>query len=457
MQVKNYNILNAYKLSKLLRDMSTHGTTTALQNLVKPDQELPDIIRINLGFSRLHFILNPDTLPDILRHPETFQKPANIASMVSLFNHDGIFTSPFEEWARQKRTIKPFFTHAAIGKHLPIVREQANKLTQQWVENGTTDNLSDDLRDYSLNILFQTLFDHDITNDRNKLKQGIDIFNEHAFSISLNAVQRFKSTGYFTPKRVKYALEDIRSIVKKVTAPHLEEHVPTSLVSAILHSNGYYDCSKDENAQNTALIQSYEEIWQLIAAGYESTASSLSWAILELAQRPDIQQKLQSEIDSAQNDCLNSERLKSKLPQQKQFIEEILRLYPPLHTALPRIAKSDMVIGDGYRVSKNDTVIIPISTIQRDPKWFQTPDELDMAHMCPHQKVSRPKHSYLPFLAGGHVCNGQQMFFQQALCLLTLTMQNLDIELDGDMPSKDYKITLVPKRQTPVKFKPRCL
>lgn len=67
-------------------------------------------------------------------------------------------------------------------------------------------------------------------------------------------------------------------------------------------------------------------------AGHETTSTVLSFACYHLAVSPEIQEKLQQEIDSAWSDECNqmlSYETIHQLPYLDMVISETLRLYPP--------------------------------------------------------------------------------------------------------------------------------
>lgn len=69
---------------------------------------------------------------------------------------------------------------------------------------------------------------------------------------------------------------------------------------------------------------------EFIGAGHETTANTLSWALLVLAQNHAIQDKLRAEIRqllTRNNDPSYTDV--EKLPYLDNFIKEVLRVYPP--------------------------------------------------------------------------------------------------------------------------------
>lgn len=77
-----------------------------------------------------------------------------------------------------------------------------------------------------------------------------------------------------------------------------------------------------------------------------------------------------------------------------KLIKEIVRWQPPLHTTL-RFASSDVEI-DGIRIPKGGAVQLVLASANRDPEYFEQPDEFN-----PNRKEQ-----HLSFGTGKHACIG---------------------------------------------------
>ncbi|WP_309050538.1 cytochrome P450 [Streptomyces sp.] len=77
------------------------------------------------------------------------------------------------------------------------------------------------------------------------------------------------------------------------------------------------------------------------------------------------------------------------------FIEEALRLYPPVQTIV-RFASEDLTLG-GTRVPRHSAVLASIAGANRDPRVFPHPDRFD---------IGRLRKGSIPFAVGAHACPG---------------------------------------------------
>lgn len=104
-----------------------------------------------------------------------------------------------------------------------------------------------------------------------------------------------------------------------------------------------------------------------MAAGYETTSTSLAYATYELAKHPEVLEKLQAEIDQLPlgNDDESDEETKkypdydivAQMPYMDMFVSEVLRMYPIANGAVQRTASEDTVV-QGIRIEKGNYIFL---------------------------------------------------------------------------------------------------
>uniref|UniRef100_A0A8C3WRG6 unspecific monooxygenase n=1 Tax=Catagonus wagneri TaxID=51154 RepID=A0A8C3WRG6_9CETA len=110
-----------------------------------------------------------------------------------------------------------------------------------------------------------------------------------------------------------------------------------------------------------------------IFAGYEATSISLCFALYKLALHPDIQQKLQEEIDATFPDkALPSYDALAQMEYLDMVVNETLRLFP-VGSRLERTCKKDVEI-HGVFVPKGTVIMVPVFAIHRDPALWPEPE-----------------------------------------------------------------------------------
>jgi cytochrome P450 len=144
--------------------------------------------------------------------------------------------------------------------------------------------------------------------------------------------------------------------------------------------------------------------WRLIftvAASLDTTQSLLSNAIKVLDERQDL-------FDS----------LKQKPDLIPQFVNEILRLHPPV-MILERFAQEDVTLKSNnreIRINKRDQVYAGIGWAGRDPRVISNPTEINLDN----------QYSTLAFGLGSHQCLGEEVARKEAAAILGVIIEKCD-------------------------------
>ena len=218
------------------------------------------------------------------------------------------------------------------------------------------------------------------------------------------------------------------------------------------------DCHKEDNPDtrsNESDIKSDEkalsedeiiaQVWIFFLAGYETTASTLSYCSYELAINQSVQDKLYHEIKSVVKDDEIDYELLAKLPYLDAVISETLRKYPPL-TKLERLVCQDNYhLGDtGIVLDKGDLVEIPAYAIHHSEQYFHEPELFKPERFLPENRDLIKPYTYLPFGAGPRNCVGMRFGLLEAKLALSKVILKYKF-----IPSQN---TDIPLQFTPVSF-----
>lgn len=143
------------------------------------------------------------------------------------------------------------------------------------------------------------------------------------------------------------------------------------------------------------------------AAGFETTASTLSFTLYEIAKNQEVQKKVHEEIDGflkRHNNQISYESLK-ELTYVDACIHEAMRLYPVLGV-LTREVIDDYTFPLGLQVEKEMRVHIPVYALHHDSKYFPEPEVFKPERFLPENRQSITPYSYLPFGEGPRICIG---------------------------------------------------
>nr|QAX33066.1 cytochrome P450 CYP6B5-like protein [Carposina sasakii] len=181
------------------------------------------------------------------------------------------------------------------------------------------------------------------------------------------------------------------------------------------------------------------------AAGFETSATTFSMTLFELAKNKEAQEKAITEVDEylrRHNNKLDYE-LVNELLYLDACISETLRLYPIL-PLITREVVEDCVLPTGLQLNSGMRVHLPIYHIHRDPKHFSDPEEFRPERFCSETKEDIAPYTYLPFGAGPRICMGIRIAKMQILTGLVTLL-------------KKYRISLAEGMATSIEIEPKIL
>ncbi|KAL8529344.1 hypothetical protein ACS0TY_006673 [Phlomoides rotata] len=179
-------------------------------------------------------------------------------------------------------------------------------------------------------------------------------------------------------------------------------------------------------------------LWNMMAAGADTTAISVEWAMAELIKNPRVLQKAQEELDCViGHDRVITELDFPNLPYLQSITKESLRLHPPTPLMLPHRANSDVKIG-GYNIPKDSIVHVNVWAIARDPKVWKNPLEFRPERFLEDDiDMKGADFRLLPFGAGRRVCPGAQLGINLVTSMLAHLLHHFSWEApNGTRPDE---------------------
>jgi cytochrome P450 len=205
----------------------------------------------------------------------------------------------------------------------------------------------------------------------------------------------------------------------------------------------------------------------LLMAGQHSSASTISWVLFHLADRPDICDALLAEQKATLgNDLpdLTYESL-SRLPLHAQVIKETLRIHSPIHSIMRKVKVPMPVAGTNWVIPPSHTLLATPLFCGVSEEYFPNPYHFDPARWDEGSSginlpaapegdeekidygygiVSKGATSpYLPFGAGRHRCIGEQFAYVQLQTILATMIRDFKFSTvpgNPSIPATDYSV-----------------
>ncbi|PNP51058.1 hypothetical protein THARTR1_08286 [Trichoderma harzianum] len=198
----------------------------------------------------------------------------------------------------------------------------------------------------------------------------------------------------------------------------------------------------------------------LIIAGSETTATTLSGVTYLLLTHPEVLQKTVDEVRSSFSNEGEIDLLSvQKLGYMMAALQETLRMYPPVPTAIPRKAQPGGDVICGKYVPENTVLGIWQWPMYHNPKNFTLPDSYIPERWLGDARFSSdPQDVLQAFSFGPRNCIGKNLAYAEMRLILAKILWNFDISLHPD--SKDWlqnnnSYTLWQKPDLNIYIKPR--
>nr|ALB30225.1 cytochrome P450 [Nilaparvata lugens] len=162
-----------------------------------------------------------------------------------------------------------------------------------------------------------------------------------------------------------------------------------------------------------------------IAAGSETTSNALNFALYRLAVEKEVQAELHNEIDSILDGQEFSYYTVKKMTYLDQFINEVLRLYPPGGMLARECTKPYKIPGSELVIEKGVMIAIPILGLQNDPEYFPEPDKFNPSRFS----SPPPKGIFLPFGDGPRNCIANRLALLEVKIFLARLLMKYTVVL----------------------------
>lgn len=183
-----------------------------------------------------------------------------------------------------------------------------------------------------------------------------------------------------------------------------------------------------------------DQLITLLLAGHETTATTLAWALHELARRPAQLRRAQQAADEHDDDYLSA------------VAKEALRKRPVIYEVARKLTEP-VEIG-GYRLPAGTVVAPAIGLVQTDPAHFPDPEEFRPERFIDAQPAAN---TWIPFGGGVRRCLGAGFSLVEASVVLGEVLRRYDVRpaTARPEPQQARNITLVPAKGARIVVTPR--
>jgi cytochrome P450 len=352
----------------------------------------------------------------------------------SRFSEDGA------AWEVRRHLTHEYFTHFDRERTCRLACRYAHEATLKLLEDSGDGSIHIDdgvLRSMAVSVLVENFFNlpfRDTGIDLQNIAELMEYGSAYSFVPAGRTDALYRDALRRLPTLRRRVLQDLRVF--------RSAHMPQSrMLDGMLAADGLSD---------TGVVLEHE-LLTFFAAGAETSAATVGWAIYLLAHHPDIQDRLRDHAIRIHDDVAsNGWAALVAFRELAQFISEVLRLYPPTPLiARLAIAEDHM---NGRDIAPGQNVLISFVGIQHDLRHRADPWRLNLEEPA---RRSIPTGTNTAFSFGPRICGGKHFALVEITAFLYTLLIHARFELTSIEPPRfHWKSQMLREGGQPVKVLP---
>ncbi|MEV5638721.1 cytochrome P450 [Streptomyces flaveolus] len=403
------------------------------------------LVRIWLGTKQAYVVSDHDMLYDILvRKAKSFEKGMQFDQARPLLGN-GILLSEGDFHRRQRLLMQPAFHHEKIGTYVDVMRESATDVFGTW-RDGQRVGMYNMFYELAVRIVIKALFSTDmVEQDVAEVYKSMPVVIsgvEKRAAIPPALLDRIPTQS---SREFHSAIGRLYSMGRRIIADYRAKGASDQADDLMTLLFGAQAGGNKEMTDK----QIQDEFMTLLTAGSETTPSAMSWTCMLLGRHPEVQRRMQEEVDKVVGDRPVEAGDLRDLDYTRRVIQEALRMYPPVW-ALGRKCVQDTELG-GHLIPAGTEVLYSIYAVHHDPKTYDNPEAFDPDRWLPERAKQVPRSAFMPFGAGVRNCIGESFSWFETQTVLATLMQQWSVQPITGEPVKPIAMGALVPGELPMK------
>jgi cytochrome P450 family 135 len=370
-------------------------------------------------------VSDPETVREVFTAPPDVLHAGEPKRILEpLLGPESILLNDGDRHLRQRRVLLPPFHGARLGHYEEAMRAVAVREIERW-PTGVAAPAAPRTSAIALEVILRTVFGLAEEGDLPALRRALTDLTEYlsgnarAALVALGDPARLRESRFAEFRRLLLQADElvVAEIVRRRAAPDRDQRDDVlSLLLQARHDDGAPMSERELR----------DELMSLLIAGYETTATSLAWALERLARHPEALTRTVAEAPDGGG------------PYTDAAIQETLRIRPVFMHLARRVNKPFTV--RGYELSEGVTVAVAIPLVHRDPGIYPDPDAF-----LPERFLESPPGTYtwIPFGGGIRRCIGAGFSLLEMRAVLSTLLERFTVRVASTEPERAKRRLLV--------------
>ncbi|XP_037488404.1 cytochrome P450 709B2-like [Triticum dicoccoides] len=382
---------------------------------------------------------------------DMFQKDYSNPSLEAVLGNGVVFANG-HDWKRRRKFIHPAFNQEKIKSMSAITLECTQQTMERWRNRQQAEiDMMHDSDEIAMSVIARVMLGKCYKEawevfiaGKEQLKLATYAFADPPVPGLWYLPTRRNRRAWYLDKLVKHKISQI--IEARLASGVYEDDLLGQMLQLQLQT-----CSSG-STETLSTEEMVGECRTFFAAGYETSASLITWAMFLLASYPRWQEMVREEVVREYpahrlpiGDALG------KLKLLNMLLLETLRLYGPI-AFLQRKTASDTILTH-VKVPKGTIITIPLVLLHRDKEiWGPDADEFNpMRFQNGLSRAAKHSHALLAFSFGPRVCAGQNFAMVEVQIVIATIIKSFSFTLSPTYVHKPSNfITLMPKYGLPL-------
>ncbi|KAM4042277.1 cytochrome P450 2K4-like [Anomaloglossus baeobatrachus] len=391
------------------------------------------VYSITIGVQKMVVLCGYDVVKEALvNHAEEFSARYNLPAFMDFSRGYGLAFTNGDNWKAMKRFTLSTLRSFGVGKKImeDKINEEANYLVETFKSyKGEPFDNTMIMNTAFCNITVSLLFGHRFDSDDPELEMFLIKIMEIArllgcpASLLYNAYPSLLRWFPGSHKTVLKITDELRSVIRDMitkTRNQLDDNDPQTVVD-------YFLVKQKEEKPDPELYFHDENLTSLLvdllAAGVETSATTLRWALLLMMKYPEIQKNVKKEIEKVIVSAEPQMAHRKHMPYTDAVIHEVQRFANVVPTNLPHMTTQDVTL-KGFFLPKGTHIMPSMTSVLRDDKYFKKPDEFYPQHFLDSDGNFVKNEAFIPFSAGKRSCAGESLAKVELFLVFTKLLQN---------------------------------
>jgi cytochrome P450 family 138 len=332
-----------------------------------------------------------------------------------LLGSGSVFALDNDDHRQRRRLLAPPFHGKSIKNYESIIEEETLREIADWPENTSFATLPSTMR-ITLNAILRAVFGAEgaeLDELRRILPPWVTLGSRMAsLPKPSRTYSRYSPWGRLAEYRRRYDAIFDKLIADERSDPNFEHR--TDVLAMMLRST-----YEDGSAMSRKDIG--DELLTLLAAGHETTASTLGWAFERVSRHPEVLTALVAEADTDDNEL------------RQATIREVQRNRTVIDATGRHVHAPMFDVGE-WSIPCGHTVITSISLLHVDSELFPDPDRFDPQRFV---GTKPPSFGWLAYGGGARRCVGAAFANMEMDVVLRTVLRHFTIETT-DAPGEKF-------------------